>query len=139
MWGDKTVDVDIFQPNGQKKVRMVPGLDVFLTPAQLSQAMLKAGTNPRLLIGALLEVFFSKEVLAVSSAKGKRPAYNNKTGETSMALPESVVSAIKQYTLIQFKKPSGEPCLSESAMNDIINTKCATARRSLNSKRNQIC
>ena len=100
----------------------MPDRDVFLLPAQLSEAVLKGAKKPSLLIIALLEVF-SYELLAASKAKGTRTAHNKKI--------EEVTSAIKSFVLKQFKKPNGTPCLMDKEMTDVINNKCGTARRSL--------
>ena len=71
--------------------------DVFLLPAQLSEAVLKGAEKPSLLIVALLEVFFSYEVLAASKAKGTRTAHNKKIEEDTQPLPFEVTSAINSW------------------------------------------
>ena len=109
----------------------MPDRDVFLLPAQLSEADLKGAEKPSLLIIALLEVFFSYEVLAASKAKGTRTAHNMKIEEDTQPLPVEVTSAIKSFVLKQFKKPNGTPCLTDKEMTDVINNKCGTARRPL--------
>ncbi|XP_069137448.1 uncharacterized protein [Argopecten irradians] len=117
--------------NGAPKIRLIPDVEVYLTPQQLAQVVQKAGNNPRKLVINLLEVFFSKETLAVSSAKGQRSAHNNKSAEKTSALPPAVVTAIKGYTIKHLKKPTGQCSLSDAVMNDVINSKCATARRAI--------
>ena len=109
----------------------MPDRDVFLLPSQLSEAVLKGAEKPSLLIIALLEVFFSYEVLAASKAKGTRTAHNKKIEEDTQPLPVEVTSAIESFVLEQFKKPNGTPCLTDKEMTDVINNKCGTARCSL--------
>ena len=108
----------------------MPDRDVFLLPAQLSEAVLKGAEKPSLLIFALLEVF-SYELLAASKAKDTRTAHNKKIEEDTQPLPVEVTSAIKGFVLKQFKKPNGTPCLMDKEMADVINNKCGTTRRSL--------
>lgn len=112
--------------------------EVYITPSQLSQVLQKAVNNPRKMIIGFLEVFFTREILSVSSAKGKRIAHNKINQEKTEGLPEDVIDAIKNYTLKHFKKISGEPCLTDAAMHDVINSKCATARRSMKEKKGQL-
>ena len=79
----------------------------------------------------MLDIFFTRETLARSSAKGTRVAHNNLAG-LSKLLNAVVLSALKEFILKTFKKGNGEPCLTESIFNEVINNKCATARRALN-------
>ncbi len=37
-----------------------------------------------------------------------------------------------EYTLMKFRKSSGQPCLMDKDFNYHINSKCATVRRALN-------
>ncbi|KAH3693444.1 hypothetical protein DPMN_080876 [Dreissena polymorpha] len=78
---------------------------------------------------SLLDVLFNREQLAKSSAKGSRKAHN--ASISTSCLPSVATLAVKHFVLNAFKKDNGEPCLSDSAFNDIINSKCATARRAL--------
>ncbi|XP_013410728.1 uncharacterized protein LOC106173933 [Lingula anatina] len=120
--------------NGALKVRLIPESEVYLTAQQLSQRIQKAGTNARKLIINFLDVFFKREVLAISSAKGKRVAHNSKladSGEKTEALPEEVLNAIKRFTEKHIRKITGQFSLTDAVMNNVINSKCATARRAL--------
>ena len=118
------------QSSGLKKIKLIPEFDVWLTPSQLSTCLHRANGNPRKLIANFLDTFFSRETLAQSSAKGSRSAHNSNM--KTAALNTFVIQAIVQYVLKSFKKPDGEPILRDSDINDTINSKCATARRSLN-------
>ena len=42
--------VNLFHENGKQKIRLVPDRDVFLLPAQLSEAVLQGAEKPSLLI-----------------------------------------------------------------------------------------
>jgi hypothetical protein len=119
----------MFQSNGVKKVRLVPSMDVFLSQQQISQALLAAGGKPRKLVLYLLDSFFSREILGKSSAKGARNAHN--ASVQTKALPQIVVGAVKEFVLRTFRKEGGEACMMDKEFNDVINSKCATARRSL--------
>ena len=67
----------------------------------------KASNNGRKIVTNLMEVFFTRDDLAVSCAMGIRTAHNR-----------------------YLKKVNGTE-LTNSVLNDVINTKCATARQSL--------
>ena len=95
----------------------MPDKDVFLLPAQLSEAVLQRAEKPSLLIKALLEVFFY-EVLATSKAKGARTAHNKKSEEDTEPLPVEVISVIKSFVFKQFKKPNGTPCPTDKEMTE---------------------
>ena len=62
--------------------------------------------KPSLLITSLLEFFFTYEIMAVSKAKGVKTVHNKKVGTDTQPLPPDVVSAIKLFSLKQFKKPN---------------------------------
>lgn len=113
-----------------KKVQLHPDYEVYLTQGQISQVKQTGAANPRKMTIALLDVLFTKEQLARSSAKGSKKAHN--ASFVSMPLPGVATQALKEFVLNSFKKDNGEPCLSDPVFNDIINSKCATARRSLN-------
>jgi len=72
---------------------------------------------------------FSREQLAISKATGKRQSHNYLT--PTKPLNQLVLQAILEFVLTKFKKDSGEPALSVSNFNSIVNSKCATARRGL--------
>lgn len=92
---------------------------------------LHIGSQPRKLVIALLDILFSREQLARSSCTGARSAVNAAYSLKTVGLPSNAVKAIKTFVLNQFKKDSGEPCLTDAMFNTVINSKCATARRSL--------
>ena len=108
--------------------------DVWITASQLSLATHRANNQPRKMLINMLDIFFTRETLAISSAKGTRVAHNNKMDAQSKPLNAIVLSALKEFILKTFKKSNGEPCLTESVFNEVVNNKCATARRALNPK-----
>ena len=71
----------------------------------------------------------------MSSAKGQKVAqYNNKSEERTTALPIAVVTAIKLnkgFVTKYLKKTTGTCPLSHATINDIINSRCPTARRGI--------
>ena len=70
------------------------------------------------------------------SARGSRSAHNSNM--KTAALNTFVIQAIVQYVLKSFKKPDGEPILQDADINDSINSKFETARRSLNPPQNNV-
>jgi len=104
------------------------GYNVYIPQSKLSSAIL-VGTCPRRLTIQLLECFFSREQLANSNATGKRQAHNSLT--PTKPLNQLVIKSILEFVLAKFKKDSGEPAVSVSNFNSIVNSKCATARRGL--------
>jgi hypothetical protein len=73
-----------------------------------------------------MEIMFTREQLAKSSAKGSKRAPDAKID--TVKLPSTAVLAIKKFLLNQFKRSDGTPCLEDSVFNDVINSKYATAR-----------
>ncbi|XP_041370889.1 uncharacterized protein LOC121384526 isoform X2 [Gigantopelta aegis] len=114
---------------GAKKFRLLSDHQIFVTSQQMS-LIKQLGINPRKLMNVLLDMLFSKDILAISSAKGSRRAVNKASGMDSRQLDVDIIAAIKEYTLREFKK-DGKACMCESDMNNLINTKCASARRNL--------
>ncbi|WAR11059.1 PGBD4-like protein [Mya arenaria] len=104
---------------GIKKVLLSKGYNVLIPQTQLSNAIL-VGTCPRRLTIQLLECFFRREQLAVSNATGKRQAHNSLT--PTKPLNQLVLQAILEFVLTKFKKDSGEPALSVSNFNSIVNS-----------------
>ncbi len=102
--------------------------NITLSREKRTKVLLKAGAGPERLLGALLDNFFSKEVLAGSSALGSTD---------HPALDCTIIAALKEFTLRMCRKADGLPCLKDKDFNRIINAKCGTARRSLKPKCNQ--
>ena len=113
-----------------RKVRLVPDLEVYVSQAQLSQVQHLGGSNPRKMTIALMDILFTREQLAKSSARGSKKAHNAKID--TVQLPPTATLAIKQFVLIHFKRSDGTACLEDSLFNGVMNSKCATARRAFN-------
>ena len=105
---------NLFQKSGEKKIRLVPSMEVFLSQTKLSQCLHLGSSNPKELMITLMDCIFSREVLARSSAKWTRRAHNAKA--QTYALPSAVVAAVKEFVLNEFKKEDGQPCLTDTEL-----------------------
>ena len=103
--------------------------NIYIPQTKLSTALL-VGTDPRKLSIQLLEIFFTREQLANGNASGKRQAHNNSSIPTKQ-LNQLVLQAILDFVLVKFKLENGEPVMSLTDYNKLVNAKCATARRGL--------
>ncbi|PIK52354.1 hypothetical protein BSL78_10754 [Apostichopus japonicus] len=116
-------------------VELSKGSGITLTAMQLSFIHRVSRQKPELMLRKLLEAVFTPQELANGCAMGARLAANKKSEGTSTPLDSEKLSAIKDYILKKFKQTDGKPALIEKDMNAIINSKCATVRRGLNSKK----
>ncbi|XP_066274303.1 uncharacterized protein [Branchiostoma lanceolatum] len=92
-------------------------LGVVIFPSQLLNAELTTGGSPTAYARKLVDLYFTKEVLAVSSYKG--------TGKYG-ALDEDIMAAIKSATIIKFPDCQGRHSVPFSL---IVNNKCTKARK----------
>ncbi|XP_052820526.1 uncharacterized protein LOC128246383 [Mya arenaria] len=83
-----------------RKVCLVPDLEVFISQAQLSQVQHLGASNPRKMTIALMDIMFTRDQLAKSSAKGSKRAHNAKID--TVKLPSTAVLTIKQFVLNHF-------------------------------------
>ncbi|XP_071840658.1 uncharacterized protein [Apostichopus japonicus] len=116
-------------------VELSKGSGITLTAMQLSFIHRVSRQKPELMLRKLLEAVFTHKELVNGCAMGARLAANKKSEGTSTPLDSEKLSAIKDYILKKFKQTDGKPALIEKDMNAIINSKCATVRRGLNSKK----
>ncbi|XP_074915888.1 uncharacterized protein LOC116831425 isoform X2 [Chelonoidis abingdonii] len=111
------------EENGRPKLELIPNSGVYITHHQLDDLSQVSTDKPKLMTRRLLDYFFSREMLARSSATGQRIAHNNTTMEKPIRLPVAVVNAIKEYVT----KVCGKSC----NFNAVINSKCGTSRRAV--------
>lgn len=96
----------------------------------------KANGQPWKMLNIFLDIFFTREILAESKAgKDEKKAHNTGTGVETTPFNIIVISAIRDYILLTFKKQNGEACMSDTIFNEVINNKCGTSRRGLKGKK----
>lgn len=83
------------QENGRPKLELVPNLGVYITHPQLDNLSQVSTDKPKLMTQRPLDYFFSRQMLAWSSATGQRIACNTTTMEQPLRLPVAVVNTIK--------------------------------------------
>ncbi|XP_071851480.1 uncharacterized protein [Apostichopus japonicus] len=116
-------------------VELSKGSGITVTAMQLSFIHRVSRQKPELMLRKLLQAVFTPQELPNGCAMGARLAANKKSEGTSTPLDSEKLSAMKDYILKKFKQTNGKPALIEKDMNAIINGKCATVRRGLNSKK----
>ncbi|XP_067825452.1 uncharacterized protein [Heptranchias perlo] len=111
------------EANGRPKAELIPGSCVYLTSREVDELSQVSRDKPKLMTRKLLGYFFSHQTLARSSARGERIAHNKTTMEKPICLPTAVTDAIKDYVTFV----CGRGC----DFNAVINSKCATSRRTV--------
>ena len=69
------------------KVELIKGSNIYLTSAQLQHVLQKASNNGREIVTTLMEVFFTRDVLAVFCAMGIRTTHNGTLSCQGRPLP----------------------------------------------------
>uniref|UniRef100_UPI00398E5621 uncharacterized protein n=1 Tax=Pristiophorus japonicus TaxID=55135 RepID=UPI00398E5621 len=111
------------EANGRPKAELIPGSGVYLTNREVDELSQVSRDKPKLMTRKLLGYFFSHQTLARSSARGERIAHNKTTLEKPICLPTAVTDTIKDYVTFV----CGRGC----DFNAVINSKCATSRRTV--------
>lgn len=105
--------------NGNEKVRLVPGYDVFISTNDLNACNDDRGSATRLLRN-LMDVFFDKSTLAKSSING--------TGRITNTLDKHVISALFAYVKNRYAD------VPHSQLTRAATDKCVQTRRNFRKK-----
>lgn len=105
--------------NGNEKVRLVPGYDVFISANDLNACNDDRGSATRLLRN-LMDVFFDKSTLAKSSING--------TGRITNTLDKHVISALFAYVKNRYQD------VPHSQLTRAATDKCVQTRRNFRKK-----
>ncbi|GAB1604975.1 uncharacterized protein LOC115220572 [Argonauta hians] len=113
-----------------KEVELISGLGVKMPEDELTRIQFNATTanDPAILVIALLQHFFSDEVLATSTAtscRGKGRAKHS----TSQPLNQTVMEAIRRFSVLYSRKINRS--LTETQVNRITANKIGTAKMAL--------